>query len=36
MKPVSLRELAKWYGDVTGLNGVSFDLQPRGRQPKAK
>ena len=28
MKPVSLRELAKWYGDVTGLNGVSFDLLP--------
>ena len=28
MKPVSIRELAKWYGDVTGLNGVSFDLLP--------
>ena len=28
MKPISIRELAKWYGDVTGLNGVSFDLLP--------
>lgn len=28
MKPVSIRDLAKWYGEVTGLNGVSFDLVP--------
>lgn len=28
MNPVSIRELAKWYGEIAGLNRVSLDLLP--------
>ena len=28
MNPVSIRELAKWYGEIAGLNKVNLELQP--------
>jgi ABC-2 type transport system ATP-binding protein len=28
MNPVSIRELAKWYGEIAGLNKVSLELRP--------
>ncbi len=28
MNPVSIRDLAKWYGEIAGLNKVSFELRP--------
>jgi ABC-2 type transport system ATP-binding protein len=28
MNPVSIRDLAKWYGEIAGLNKVNLELQP--------
>tara|TARA_B100001167_G_scaffold127043_1_gene79394 strand:+ start:229 stop:1179 length:951 start_codon:yes stop_codon:yes gene_type:complete len=28
VNPVSIRELAKWYGEIAGLNKVNLELQP--------
>jgi ABC-2 type transport system ATP-binding protein len=28
MNPVSIRNIAKWYGEIAGLNKVSLELQP--------